>query len=97
MNTELFDELPDDSILFADESRGIYIPQHFVESFDVFQNDLLNVDRDDLNTIANGPDDEYYWEAWQQILDNAIVRDHNGKEYTMYQDGDLWLIPVDAS
>jgi len=86
--------IPDNSILFADESRGIYIPQYFVNSFDNYKNDLLNVERDDLNCVANGPDDEYYWEAWQAILDNAQILDHDGNQYTMYQDGDLWLIPA---
>ena len=92
----MYDQIPDNSILFADESRGINIPLFFITSFDQYKNDLVNVDRDDLNTIANGPDDEYYWDAWQSILDNATVIDHDGNEYTMFQDGDLWLIPVNA-
>ena len=88
-----YDNLPDDSILFADETRGIYIPQYFVSCFVDNRAELLNVDDDTFNIVAAGPEHNDYWEAWQDITDNAVVLDSLGNRHTMQQDGDLWLIP----
>ena len=88
-------ELPESAELYLDSNRGIYIPQNFIECTDPAC--LSNVDQQDINTLLQGPDDEWYWEAWTNILDNAILTEHRtGKQFNLYQDGDLWLIPVDA-
>lgn len=88
------DDMPDGSVLYLSEGRGIYIPQHFAE---VTKSEcIVGVDdlARDLAIVADGPDGEWYWEAWSNILDNAIVVDpDNGQRYTLYQDGDLWLVP----
>lgn len=84
-------DLPEESILFADSARGVYIPQHFAESIN--RDCLSDVTESDMATIAEGPDTEYYWDAWDSVLDSAVVTDVHGKRWTLYQDGDLWLLP----
>jgi len=86
--------LPDDSILFADSARGVYIPQHFAEAID--RDAVRGVGPRDWATLEAGPYEEWYWETWNRIEQNAIITDDNGIEYRLYQDGDLWLIPVGA-
>lgn len=73
--------------LLVDGSRGIYVPQAFVEGFDL---SLWNGIRDeDIETIKAGPEHEWYWEAWNDILSSAEYS-HDGHTYRLYQDGDLW-------
>lgn len=78
--------------LLLDENRGIYIPQvfakecHFWECFDDEQKDIL----------LSGPENELYWDVWTEVLDNAFLI-HNGKKWTLYQDGDLWAIPEEIT
>jgi hypothetical protein len=35
----------------------------------------------------------YYWDAWLNVEINASVTDKNGVKYSVYQDGDCWLVP----
>lgn len=86
-------DLPRNAIYYADSARGVYIPQHFAES--VNRDFLSGVNVDDLATLESGPDAEWYWESWESVLDNARLTDSAGQIWTLYQDGDLWLIPVE--
>ena len=86
-------DLPTQSQLYADSSHGIYIPQLFAESGN--RDVLSGVNADDMATLESGPDTEWYWEASESILDNARLTDSNGQVWTLYQDGDLWLVPVE--
>lgn len=86
-------ELPDGSLLFISDARGVYIPRDFAQSID-FAN-VANVSQEDWDTLLAGPDGEWYWEAWSDVENNATVRDtQNGKVYAVRQDGDCWLIPL---
>lgn len=87
-------ETPDfkDCELILDEHRGIYIPrdfastiQHeFIKDYEKFADDL---------SICLNPDHEYYWEAWQNILDNMQINlMGDGVYYSLYQDGDLFAV-----
>ena len=78
-------------ILFADSARGIYIPQHFAEA--ILREKVRGVSAEDWETLEAGPDAEWYWETWDEVLMDAVVIDDLGVKYTLYQDGDLWLIP----
>lgn len=86
---------PEDSVLLFDENRGVYIPQNFVNETgnsieEVAEKWHLNID--DLKILVNGPDDEMYWDAWDNVLRDAWTI-HEGKKYTLHQDGDLWAVP----
>lgn len=88
-----FPKMPEE-ILYADSARGIYIPQHFAESVD--RSKLSGVSKGDLNTLLGEPDQDYYWDTWASVCDDAILTDSNGQQWTLYQDGDLWLVPLGA-
>jgi hypothetical protein len=78
-------------ILLLDGQHGIYIPQLFAQNYPEVITNMDEV-KDDFETIKRGPDDEYYWEAWDNVLNNAKVKDVKGNPGTLYQDDDLWFI-----
>jgi hypothetical protein len=80
-------------MLWLSDARGVYIPRDFVESFDDFDKRVKGVTAEDKATLLQGPDAEFYWEAWDNVLANAVVTDENGIEYTVYQESDCWLVP----
>lgn len=91
-------DLPDAAILYADSARGVYIPQHFAES--IKRECVTGVSDEDWNMLALDPNDEntpeYYWDVWNDVEQNArITCPNTGIVYTLYQDGDLWLVPED--
>jgi hypothetical protein len=74
------------AVLFASDARGIYIPQHFAESYD---KDMWEpIDADDLVILLHGPEHDQYWDAWGDLLDAAETI--NGG--SLHQDGDLWVV-----
>lgn len=81
-----------DAVLYADGNRGVYIPQHFAES--VVRAYVANVTDWQWTQLEAGPDGEHYWDAWTSVLDNALITDPSGVEWSLYQDGDLWLVRV---
>jgi len=75
--------MPDGSWLYADSSRGIYIPQIFAQSI--------------KRGCVAGPDCEAYWDVWDGVLNDAELTDPtSGQVFTLFQDGDLWCIPKGA-
>ena len=82
------------------DARGQYIPRDFVECFNLAD---WGIDPESwaAQTCAEGPDNHDYWDAWEQILNNA---EYKSGEYTvgedkltihtwrLYQDGDLWAL-----
>ena len=81
---------PEIELLF-DDASGIYIPQRFAQEID--REAVTGVSEEDFE-ILNDPDHEFYWDAWADVLDTAIITDIHGTQYTLYQDGDVWLIPI---
>lgn len=80
-------------ILFCDSSSGRYIPQRFAA--EIMPQYLQGVTQDELNELAN-PDNEFYWDTWDTVLNNAKVVDHNtGQTFILHHDGDLWLLDLD--
>lgn len=53
----------------------------------------MNIDASDLAACQDGPDNNGYWEAWNNILNNAEHTDSQGVVWRLYQDGDLWEVP----
>ena len=75
-------------VLYACDSRGVYIPQYFAESHNPDQWDFSGCYPDSLSILKQGPDNESYWDAWQDILDYAKTR----CGMVLHQDGDLWVV-----
>ena len=87
-------DLPESAICYADSARGVFIPKYFAES--IKRDCVTGIDLADLDQLALGPDScERYWDIWHDVESRAIVTDpDSGIEYALYQDGDLWLVPV---
>lgn len=43
----------------------------------------------------SNPENEFYWETWGAVLDNVTIIIEN-KNYSLYQDDDLWAIPIEG-
>lgn len=81
--------MPADSLLYIDDCRGINIPKDFVTNTN--RASITGVDESDLTDCLD-PYGEWYWEAWDNVLRDAVITGDDGKQYTLYQDGALWLI-----
>jgi hypothetical protein len=79
--------------LIISDRNGIYIPQMFCTDIDETWCIESNVDYKDVQVCQAGPDHEWYWEAWQSILDNCEHTDKDGVTWRLHQDGDLWEYP----
>ena len=89
-------DLPEAAILFADSSRGVYIPQFFAQSVNRYKIANWSSWLSDLDELCKGPEDcELYWDIWEDMLNRMELRDDSENEFSLYQDGDLWLVPVD--
>lgn len=86
--------LPELQILLMDSARGVYIPANFAT--EVERDAVSGVRPELLDRLAreDGHKIDGYWDVWQEVLDNAIVT-YKGWEYTLHQDGDLWLVASD--
>lgn len=74
--------------LLLDSARGTYIPRDFVQTFDLTK--WKGIFTSDVGFCSN-PDDEWYWESWERVLNNAEFHE-NGNVWRLYQDGNLWAI-----
>ena len=74
------------SHLLISDSNGIYIPKIFYENFD-FSKWCLKKSKFE---VLENPEDEWYWEAWNEILGSAKYKDEFGNVWYLHQDGDLF-------
>lgn len=79
-------------VCLLNSSRGQYIPQNFAELFDMKE---WGISEEDASILLSGPDHEWYWEAWENVLDNAEFTDANGNKYKLHQNGDLWAYCIE--
>lgn len=77
--------------LLITDASGIYLPQRFMEEHASEWN-LDNVSKDSIESLKD-VDDEWYWDAWIDVEQNATHKDG----YTLHQDGDLWAVPTDMT
>lgn len=78
--------------LWLSDDRGQYIPRDFADSFKDRDECVRGVSAEDWAILEAGPEHESYWETWDEVCNDAVVT-MDGVEYTLHQDGDLWLIP----
>jgi hypothetical protein len=84
----------ENAILLADSHHGIYIPKIIAE--DIISGNLKVTNKEDILwglSELGDPDNEHYWEAWEDLCNNAVLVDKTGNEYYIYQDDDVWAIP----
>lgn len=72
-----------------DGSQGTYLPQAFAQQFDAC---TTGVDQGDWEILLAGPYHEFYDDAWDSILQDAIITDDDGLEWTLDQDSDLFMV-----
>jgi len=82
-----------DMLLWLSDARGIYIPRDFATSFADRAKNVSGVSDENWAILEAGPDHEHYWEAWQEVEQNAVITDDNGVKFRIHQDGDCWLVP----
>ncbi len=92
-----------------DGNRGIYIPQTFARDF-IFKGEEAHraaawegAKAEDLETLRKGAEEEFYWEAWDNVLQSAFYKVESGgvtidgvwfkggTVFRLEQDGDLWM------
>jgi hypothetical protein len=80
------------NLLYTD-ACGIYIPQLFVKNcLETTTGSWHNLSTWAVGECLAGPETDGYWEAWDDICGRAKFVMPDGREFNLYQDGDLWLI-----
>lgn len=74
--------------LLLDDHRGIYIPRDFAN--DCGDHPGWEHDKEAIEYLKKGPDQEYYWETWDDVLGSSTFTDKNGHKWMLYQDGALF-------
>ena len=74
--------------LICDSHHGIYCPQITIQS--LLPEIVAQFEPDDVKTVLDGPDNEFYWESWENILDQTFT--FEGKTYRLEQDEDVWML-----
>lgn len=87
----------ENAILLVDSNRGIYAPQSALLCLDPEKVTFKGANHIDILTVKRGPDPDNsdYWESWDCLMDCVLIVKDTGEEYSFYQDGDIWLVPID--
>lgn len=80
---------PENVEILLSDARGIYIPRDFVQGFDLSK--WSGISESDVEILQN-PENEWYWDAWESVLNNARFATDDGRVFTLWQDGDLFAI-----
>jgi len=91
--TITWEEAADNGLVncILNDHHGIYIPQKFATDFEGW----YGCEESDLEILRAGPDHEYYWDAWDDVMESARFSNEDGIWY-LYADGDLFAINLDA-
>lgn len=54
---------------------GVYVPQKFVEMYDT---DQWGIPEENAKILEAGPDENWYWDEWDNALISAKFIDENG-------------------
>lgn len=79
--------------LLVDGHHGVYTPQIFAEQYLGEGTEWCGFNEEDLSILLNGPDDERYWDAWDNVLNTAsiVVNDHHFL-LRVGENGDLFAV-----
>jgi hypothetical protein len=76
--------------LLVDSHHGVYVPQVFVENYDLKQFGFNDDDIAYFKKAFSDPSSDDYFDAYEEMESKAITKD--GSTITT-ADGDLWLVP----
>jgi hypothetical protein len=79
----------DNMDILINSGSGQYLPQEFVETYDPKD---WGISEEDYATLLAGPDDEWYWDAWNDVESYASYEDEFGHVWKLYHNEDLWAI-----
>ncbi len=82
-----------DPILIISDAHGIYIPLVWAQRYGSAAVEKANVKQEDVDILLQGPDHEWYWEAWDSVLNDFDHTDEYGNQWFLYQEGDVWEYP----
>lgn len=75
--------------LLCDGHHGVYIPQIMARR--LFDAGWSGIDLGDVVELEAGPyESDWYWDAWNDVLNNAHFTDENGVVWYLHQDEDLF-------
>ena len=74
--------------LLLSDARGVYLPRDFIDNFNLCQWHI----KEDYQDILSNPNNEFYWDYWDEVINNAYFIDEVGNKWVLLQDGDLWAI-----
>ena len=77
--------------LLIDSNRGVFVAQSFAANYNYLDH---NIKADDLAILLEGPENEDYWETWEDVLNYCELTDQDGNKFTLHHDSDLWAVPV---
>jgi hypothetical protein len=80
--------------LIVDSHHGVYVPQVWAQRYGSQAIESANVDEEDVNEILGDPyENEFYWEAWEQILNDYCHEVDGIKHYIDQIEGALFEYP----
>ena len=74
--------------LLVDSHNGIYSAQMLAKWYGPH----LQIEKDDLDILLDGPDNDNYVEVWANI-DGIELIDDSGEKYFIWQYEDIWAVP----
>ena len=77
--------------LLCDGHHGQFIPQIMARR--LLDAGWVGIDLGDVVELEAGPYDfEWYWDAWNDVLNNARFTDERGTVWYLYHDDDLFAV-----
>lgn len=89
----IFNPDTDCQLLLCD-SHGRFIPQLYCSDISEDDCEDFSISWEDVKLCQSGPDEEFYWEAWQSICDSASWEE-DGSKWRLLQNGDLWAVKAE--
>ena len=77
--------------LLLSDVRGIYIPRDFIQTFRGWKG-YGKGKYPEYKSILSNPENESYWDAWNELLDKLTYTTDKGIIWNLYQDGDLFAV-----
>ena len=84
-----------DCRLLISDNQGIYIPQIYCQQLTEDDAAEYGIEWSDVVCCQSGPDQDWYGESWQAILD-AAEWEEDGETWRLHQNGDLWMVRADV-
>lgn len=76
-------------VLMVDSHHGIYSAQIFVETL---HEDLKKQIKPEILEDLKNPENEFYWESWESVLDMEFK--WNRQKVFVMQIEDVWIVPA---